>query len=360
MKLIQYPLFCIFTFAFILFSCQNSLVSELEESFAAPPDSARPGVYWYFMDGNISKEGMTKDLESMKQAGIGSVVFLEVNVGVPRGNVDMMSPEWKSCFKHAVSECERLGISMILGIGPGWTGSGGPWIKPDESMRHLVSSAKQVSGKGMKNIILEIPQPKKPFFGERSLNQELKNKWKEYYEDVAVLAFPSVKGEKRITDIDEKALYYRAPYSSRRNVKQFIPRTSDSIPLKTGEIICKDQIIDLTRFLKNDTLAWDVPEGEWTVMRIGLRNNGAITRPAPFPGLGFECDKSDTTALMAHLDRFTEELFNYIGPRDTSLSGGLKILHMDSWEMGAQNWSPVLRKEFKKRRGYDPLPYYPI
>lgn len=115
--------------------------AELQRNFQTPPESARPGVYWYFMDGNVSKEGMTKDLEAMKQAGIGSVVFLEVNVGIPRGEVDFLSEEWKSCFRHAVKECERLGISMTLGIGPGWTGSGGPWVKAEQSMRHLVASS---------------------------------------------------------------------------------------------------------------------------------------------------------------------------------------------------------------------------
>ena len=61
---------------------------SLKQGFLNPPDSARPGVYWYFMDGNMSKDAMTKDLESMKKVGIGNVLFLEVNVGIPRGKVD--------------------------------------------------------------------------------------------------------------------------------------------------------------------------------------------------------------------------------------------------------------------------------
>ncbi len=89
---------------------------------------------------------MTADLESMKQAGIGTVLFLEVNVGVPRGKVDFFSEEWKELFVHAVHECERLGIEMTLGIGPGWRGSGGPWVKPSQSMQHLVSSSIEVDG----------------------------------------------------------------------------------------------------------------------------------------------------------------------------------------------------------------------
>ena len=96
----------------------------LAENFQTPPDDARPGVYWYFMDGNFSKEGITKDLEAMRDQGIGYVVFLEVNVGVPRGHIDFMSPEWLDIFGHLVRECKRTGIKIVLGIGPGWTGSG--------------------------------------------------------------------------------------------------------------------------------------------------------------------------------------------------------------------------------------------
>lgn len=69
-------------------------LNSLKSAFINPPDSCRPGIYWYFMDGNISKTGMTLDLESMKKAGIGSVVFLEVNVGIPRGPVDFLSEDW--------------------------------------------------------------------------------------------------------------------------------------------------------------------------------------------------------------------------------------------------------------------------
>ncbi len=103
---------------------------NLKQGFLNPPDSARPGVYWYFMDGNIDKNEITNDLESMKEAGFGYALFLEVNVGVPRGKVDFFSEEWQELYKHAVREAERLGIRIILGSGPGWAGSGGPWVTP--------------------------------------------------------------------------------------------------------------------------------------------------------------------------------------------------------------------------------------
>ena len=84
--------------SFLLFAlgllAGNLPAGELVDAFRNPPDAARPGVYWYFMDGNLSREGMTADLESMKEAGISNVVFLEVDVGVPRGPVDFLSEEW--------------------------------------------------------------------------------------------------------------------------------------------------------------------------------------------------------------------------------------------------------------------------
>ncbi len=89
----------------------------LEEGFKNPPDSAQPGVYWYFMDGNLDREEMVKDLESMKEAGLGNLVFLEVNVGVPRGPVKFMSDQWQELFVNAAGHAERLGIDITLGRG---------------------------------------------------------------------------------------------------------------------------------------------------------------------------------------------------------------------------------------------------
>ena len=200
---------------------QYAPVSAIKQGFLNPPNTAKPGVYWYFMDGNMNKESMTKDLESMKKAGIGNVIFLEVNVGVPVGPVDFLSEQWQQLFKHAVREGERLGIEITLGTGPGWAGSGGPWVPASQSMQHLVSSSITVSGNDKGKIVLPLPMPKTPFFGEGVYTPELKKKTTDYYQDIAVLAYPALSSENKITDIDEKALYYRAPYSSQPGVKQF-------------------------------------------------------------------------------------------------------------------------------------------
>jgi len=335
--------------------------STLIQGFVTPPDSTRPGVYWYFMDGNISRKGMTEDLESMKQAGIGSVIFLEVNVGIPRGPVTFLSEEWQDLFKHAVKEAERLGISLTLGSGPGWAGSGGPWVEPAQSMRHLVAADTLVKGSSRFNSKLAIPKPKKPYFGYGALTDSLRKKWENYYKDVALLAFPTPVSGAIIPDVEEKALYYRAPYSSVKGVKPFLPTQLIYPETLPGTFIPKESTLDITSYLQADgTLTWDVPAGNWTIMRLGLRNNGAVTRPAPQPGLGFECDKMDTTAFNLHYEAFMGKLLQKIGTRNPSASGGWKMIHIDSWEMGAQNWSTNFRKEFKHRRTYDLLRYLPV
>ncbi|MCR8560239.1 glycosyl hydrolase [Mucilaginibacter sp. BJC16-A38] len=334
---------------------------NLKKGFLNPPASAKPGVYWYFMDGNMTAASITKDLEAMKKAGIGNLIFLEVNVGIPRGKVDFLSDEWQELFKHAVKESERLGIEITLGIGPGWTGSGGPWVPANQSMQHLVSSAINIQGGSDQKITLPIPAPMKPYFGEGAFTPELKKQWNDFYEDVAVLAYPTPTANKKIEDIDEKALYYRAPYSSVKDVKQYLPSLPVYEQLPPEAIIHKNKIIDLTNKLQKDgTLSWKVPPGNWTIVRFGKRNNGAITRPAPVPGLGFESDKFDTVALNAHLDNYVGRLIRKTGKPDSKKAGGLKRLHMDSWEMGSQNWTSHFRAEFIKRRGYDPLPFYPV
>lgn len=357
-------LILLFTFCSGPESKVHSYLSEelaLKTGFKNPPDSVRPGVYWYFMDGNMSADAMTKDLESMKEAGIGNVIFLEVNVGVPRGPVEFLSNQWQDLFKHAVNEAERLGIVITLGTGPGWTGSGGPWVKPSQSMQHLVASSFEIKGPASMVPSLAKPDPRRPFFGEEGFTKNLRQQWRDYYEDVAVLAFPTPNGKEFIKSIDEKALYYRSPFSSQPGVKPFL-RTSANYPADSlSSAIDQKNIIDITKYLQPDgSVKWKVPPGTWTIMRFGRRNNGAITRPAPMPGLGFESDKFDTTAFNAHFDAYFEKLIAKVGHPDKNKNGGWKVLHMDSWEMGAQNWTENFRQEFIKRRKYDPLPYLPV
>ena len=332
----------------------------LARGFASPPADARPWVYWMWMDGNLSREGITADLEAMRKAGIGGVIICEVNVGVPRGPVEFMSPEWRRLFKHVVLEAERLGLEITLNAGPGWTGSGGPWVKPEQSMQHIVASATETAGAARFDGLLPLPKRRPAFFGDGGLPPEQEKAKNDFYRDVAVLAFPTPKGGASIADIDEKALYVRAPYSSQPGVKPFLSSPAGYPALPPGAAIDPGTIIDISGRLGTDgRLSWHVPAGRWTILRFGRTSTGANTRPAPVPGLGLECDKLDKAALDAHYDAFVGSLLREIGPHKTAAGAGWTYLHIDSWEMGSQNWTGAFREEFRRRRGYDPLPYLP-
>jgi hypothetical protein len=333
---------------------------RMKETFKHPPDEARPWVYWVWMDGNLTREGITADLESMRQAGIGGVIIMEVNVGIPRGPIAFMSTEWRSHFKHVVAEAKRLGLEITLMTGPGWAGSGGPWVKPEESMVHLVASDTTVLGPLRFDATLPRPKRWPAFFGDRHLPADIEKKKNEFYRDVTVLAFPATEGNERIQNINEKALYERAPYSSQPNVKSFFP-TSVAFPRASdASVIAPSGVVDLSgKMAAGGKLMWDVPPGRWTIMRFGNTSTGATTRPAPVPGLGLECDKLDTTALNNHFDAFIGSLLQDIGPDKANKNGGWKWIHMDSWEMSAQNWTYAFREEFRRLRGYDLFPYLP-
>lgn len=347
--------------ALLSFSRVLSQLDPLQQGFLHPPESSRPWAYWVWVDGNLTSEGITADLEAMKSAGIGGVIIMEVNVGMPRGSVDFMGTSWRSLFRHAVAESERLGLQVTLMTGPGWAGSGGPWVRPEASMMHIVSRDTVVTGPTRFDGTLKQPARWPAFFGDGLLPPELEKQKNEFYRDVTVLAFPTPEVSQKIPGIDEKALYVRAPYSSQLNVKPFLP-FPDAFPgLPPNQRIAPSTVIDLSKYTAaNGHLRWDVPPGRWTIMRFGNTSTGATTRPAPVPGLGMECDKLDTAALNAHFEAFIGSLLRELGPRKQNAEAGWSWLHIDSWEMGAQNWTPKFREEFRRLRGYDLYPYLPV
>ena len=332
--------------------------SELEDSFQNPPDNARPGVYWYFMDGNQNRDEMVADLHAMKDVGIGSVLFLEVNIGVPTGPVNFMSAQWQDNIVHAVKTTQELGMEFILGTGPGWSGSGGSWVKPEDSMQHLVGSSTKVQGpaKFEKSLPVAPPQPPNRFAGMNGAHTATRNKW---FRDVAVLAFPTPKGEiARFDNYDIKTLKDVRPYSIDKKAPTFVMPQANYPEPDAAKVIDANRVIDLTSKMKPDgTLRWDVPKGDWTIMRFVARSTGQTTRPAPRAGHGFECDKFNADAYRRHWDSFQGKLLKKLGP--LTPGKGLTTIHLDSWEMSSQNWSAAFRDEFTKRRGYDPQPFYP-
>ncbi|MCX8157681.1 MAG: glycosyl hydrolase [Verrucomicrobiae bacterium] len=326
----------------------------LARDFRQPPPTAQPWVYWFFINGNITREGITADLTAMKEAGIGGVILMEVDVGVPAGPVHFMGPEWRALFKHAVREAERLGLEMAVNVGPGWTGSGGPWVPVEQSMQHVVFAETNVTGGRRFEGRLPVPAPQPPVFG---LPRELEAPRAAYYRDLVLLAVPADTPRAGNDELPEKALYFRMPFSSQPGVKPYL--AGDFLAPATG--LPLTQILDLSAHLQPDgRLTWDAPPGQWRLLRFGLRTTGANTRPAPPPGIGFECDKFDRAAVKAHFDHFVGGLLRELGPLPRPRRAGWTMLHLDSWEMGAQNGSAAILSEFLQRRGYDARPWLPV
>ncbi len=327
------------------------------DEFRSPPHPAKPWVYWINMDGHFTKEGITADLDAMKAVGIGGMIHMDVDVGVPRGTVPFMSETWQANFKHAVLECERLGLEFTTITGPGWTGTGGPWVKANGSMQHLLPVSVDTKGPATFNEVLPKPQPRVSGFHSNQ-TPEMGETLAAFYEDVALYAFP--RCDPVVENIDEKALFVRNPYTSMPGVRTHFPSPPSFPETDKTQVIDPGTIIDLTGRLQADgRLHWEVPPGEWTILRMGRRSTGANTRPAPAAGLGFESNKFDKKALESHFEAYFDPLLKNIGPRPMDRTTGFTGLDADSWEMGAQNWTPGFREEFKKRRSYDPWPYFP-
>jgi hypothetical protein len=150
--------------------------SALEEGFKNPPASSSPHTYWYWMDGMVTKEGITHDLESMSKIGVGGANIGHIMLS-QAGPVKTMSEEWWGMMEHAVKEGARLGVEIGAFNSPGWSSSGGPWIKPEHAMQELVWTATPVKGGAKFSGIL--PAVDSPLGA---------------YRDVAVLAFPKPAG----------------------------------------------------------------------------------------------------------------------------------------------------------------------
>lgn len=162
---------------------------EIVRLFKTPPDESRPWVFWQWMNGNITAEGITLDLEAMRRMGIGGCLCFNNAVGIVRGPVDYASEEWFSLVEHATAECDRLGLKIMFHNGAGYSGSGGPWVTPEMSMQQLVWTETQL--KNQKNITIKLEQP------------QIKAG---FYKDISVFAYPSLSTENGVMKDKVKAV----------------------------------------------------------------------------------------------------------------------------------------------------------
>lgn len=451
---------------------------DFEAAFTRPGDSTKPYVYWYWISDNISREGITRDLEAMARAGIGAAYIGNVDVNKQnRGTVKVLTPEWWSLVEHAVHEGKRVGVKIGTFNCPGWSQSGGPWVKPEQSMRYLAVSETRIQGP--RKFQGKLPAPKQPFqdvavlaFPAPAHDQETEAVAQPTVTsqpaapDAAnlmdgkldtVFKFPSGAGRKTPLTVDAE---FSQPFTARsvllhpgpapflmdvelqaqdgsgqfQSVRKFrfdrsnqnpsvgamvngpvaisflpvtsrhyrfiftgvrrsgnlaeielttAPRLERFVEKQLGKMfqtplpmwgdylwpaqpgstdgklaIRPREIRNLSAQLGADgSFEWNVPRGEWVVLRVGMTPTGVENSPASPEGRGLEIDKMSKKLVSYHFRSYVGQLLERLPQKDRD---GLQYVIADSYEMGSENWTDGFDQDFRKRYGYDPLTWLPV
>jgi hypothetical protein len=459
-----------------LSGCNGPAADRLEEGFLHPADSTRPWVYWYWIDENISKEGITRDLEAMARVGIGEALIGHVSPGAERGEVHMLSDAWWAMVEHAVSEGQRLGVDIGFFNSPGWSQSGGPWIDADQAMRYVVHREMRVRGPSV--FSGDLPRPEGEFRDLALLampigsdaEKSIRARWRPGRSDLpgtgfdrlfdgdtaTACVFPSagnapaawetdmvLEGVSRVQGIvlypiarpfsvrvevlasadgreyrhlrhahfhrhrsmwslgpmtwapltialpATEFRYFRLVFSDLRAdgeagfreiafsgspvveyhaEKQLGKMHPEPMPgwdayLWPGQpaaagLVQPEEMLDISERLDSaGRLHWDVPEGEWLILRLGTLPTGAVNVPVPPEATGYEVDKMSRAGSLHHFNSYIGAFMDRV-PAERRRA--LKHVVIDSYEVGPQNWTPGLEQVFMERLGYNPIPWLPV
>ncbi len=435
----------------------------IAEAFVTPADTNKPWCYYYWIGDDISKEGITKDLEAMKEFGLGAVLIGNINPDEVDGPVPLFSEEWWDAMVHVVEEGHRIGIDVGMFNCPGWSQSGGPWVTYDKAMRHLVYSETTVQGGG--TVRVKLPKPAEEFqdtyvLGFQKIASEddyvvkknsiFTNTREAYVIDLSATealtarsilmtpagyafkcdvelqarmdgSFKTIKsfvfdrsntgvnvgpvthGPVSLSIPETEAKQFRLVCTNTSNVsgdpalldrgvlpaagfaeiriteaqvlENYVEKTLGKMhPTPFPEFNTylwdsQEAIADPNRLISEvhdvsdqmDADGWltveDVPEGEWTVLRIGMTPTGTRNSPAAPQGKGYELDKASAELARFHFEQYMAEIIERI-PEESRPA--LKYLIADSYEMGSQNWTDGYAAKFQKKFGYDPVKYLPV
>ena len=458
----------------LLFSCSPTKEGTTLKQLDEPNKS---WVFWYWHHAAVTKEGITADLEAMKEVGLAGAYLMPIsgpeNPPLIEPAANQLSPHWWDMIRFAISEAKRLDLEIGLHASDGFALAGGPWITPELSMQKVVWSETHLTGGQVFDDTLTQPETNESYYKDLAI-YAFKNKIapQSSYQSIPKITsntganadFLKIKGNKeqfrcvencwfqysfnepfttqsiqvvtkgnnyqshrlRVEASDDgehfEFVYQMKPprhgwqdtdaqvtyaipkttakhfrflwtkegtepgaedldaakwspvlkiaglkLSSQPRIHQFegktgevwriSPRTTTN-QLPTEECVADENLLDLTDRLNDQgRLYWEVPEGEWTILRMGHTSTGH-TNYTGGGALGLECDKFNPEAINTQFDGWYGHILSELDPELTQEV--IKMFHIDSWECGSQNWSPVFRSEFIKRRGYDPLPLLPV
>lgn len=390
---------------------------KMQAEFATPPSQARPRVWWHWEDGNISKDGIRKDLEWMHRIGIGGYHHFDAGISqtpVVKNRMIYMHEDWKDAFRYAIRLSDSLGMTVGIASSPGWSNTGGPWVKKEDAMKRLVWSSVDVQGGAFKaqlqrpyardgwyrdiNVLaVKLPEKGEGFRAITVLAPDRRVNWNVHPYKSAMTLECSDDG------VDYKVVATIPPTSAPSITVNFPPVKANHFRVKNskGEILPENKyalhsnsriehaeeqaafsspydlaafrtvmpagekpassatVLDISAFMAPDgTLDWNVPEGNWRIIRFGYTLTGKQNGPAPKEATGLEVDKLDKTAyrnyFLKYLDMYKDATSGMIGKR------GITELLVDSYEAWWQTWTPAMMQEFERRRGYSLLPWMPV
>ena len=186
---------------------------SLKKGFENPPNSAHPRVWWHWMNGNITKEGIKLDLEWMHRVGIAGFQNFDAALQTPQvvdKRLAYMTPEWKDAFRYAISLGDQFGMEMAIAGSPGWSESGGPWVPPSHGMKKYVWSETVVEGgKPFTGKMRCSPQHHRGISehgSARAIRGPPTTPPPQFYADAVVVAFPVPGGESAADAARRKSL----------------------------------------------------------------------------------------------------------------------------------------------------------
>lgn len=285
--------------------------------FMNPPISARPGAFWAWLEGHVSLDRITYEMEEMKAKGMGGAdiwdvhAYIDPEETIPDGPT-FLGKESLKAIAHALKEAKRLGLSMGMVAASGWN-AGGTWVEPADAGMGLFHS--QVSVEGPTSFSQVLPFPEVPKNCPKGIDGRPL-----YFREVAVLAVPQGKDQ-----------------------------TLDST----------ESVIDLSTYLdKKERLTCDIPDGKWTILRFIMSNTGyQLIAQSPNSG-GPMIDFLNPESTRMHFGTIMDRLESELG--DIS-KYPLDHLEVDSMELGRHTiWTEQMADRFKEAYGYDPLKYLPL
>jgi hypothetical protein len=291
-------------------------IEKLSGEFENPPVSSRPGAYWCWLNGDVTKASITKDLEEMKNKGMGRAEIWDVALrddpeGIFGIGPKFLGDESVEYIKHAMSEGKRLGIKIGMIASSGWN-AGGSWVIPDWAGKALYSSELKISGS--KSFSGPLPFPELP----KNCPKE-KNGTPVFSKEIAVLAIPD-HPEKKIKNLTD--------------------------------------VVILNKNFDGKILKWEVPEGNWTILRFVCSNTGQrLIVPSPNSN-GLFIDFFDPNATKKHLGYILDRLGI---TKENYKNSGLGYLEFDSMELDeATPWTDAMDSIFSVHHNYNILPYLPV